>query len=86
VADASKLTPEQAAEIVAALKSGDAIVCYAKCWGCQLGQCVDEPHTWMDDEDIVHAGLTVPTTTEGWAGLATSRPCGCHCMEEARRG
>jgi hypothetical protein len=86
VADAPKLTPEQTAEIVAAIRGGDAIVCYAKCWPCQFGQCTDSPHTWMDDEDAEHAGLTVPTTPEGWAALAKDKPCGCHCMERARRG
>jgi hypothetical protein len=79
MSDQPKLTEEQAAEIVAALTAGNAIVCYSKCWGCQFGQCTDGPHTWMDDEDITHAGLAMPTTPEGWAALATEKPCGCHC-------
>jgi hypothetical protein len=80
MSDQPKLTPEQAAEIVAALKRGDAIVCYSKCWPCQFGQCPPcVPHTWMDDEDITHAGLTVPTTGEQWDSLADERPCGCPC-------
>lgn len=85
--DAPKLTPEAAAEIVAAIKSGDAIVCYAKCWPCQFGQhdTYPKPHTWMDAEDIEHAGLTAPTTPEAWAELAKDKPCGCHCMAEVRR-
>lgn len=86
MADEPKLTAEAAKQITDALRSGDHIVCYAKCWPCQFGQCTDEPHTWMDDEDIVHAGLTVPTTSEGWTALAKDKPCGCPCMTEARRG
>lgn len=77
-------TPEQAAEILAAIQRGNAIVCYAKCWPCQFGQCTDEPHTWMDDDDIEHAELTRPTTPEGWATLAADKPCGCHCMAGRR--
>lgn len=76
MADAPKLTPEQAAEIVSALQRGDAIVCYAKCWPCQFGQCTDEPHTWMDDEDREHAGIPATTTA---AELAAQKPCGCRC-------
>lgn len=79
MADQPKPTPEQAAEIVAALQQGNSIVCYAKCWPCQFGQHSDEPHTWMDDDDATHAGLTMPTTPEGRATLATERPCGCRC-------
>lgn len=77
--DQPKLTPEQATEIVAALKAGNAIVCYAKCWPCQFGQCTDEPHTWMDDEDREHAGIPTPTTPEARAALAADKPCGCRC-------
>lgn len=76
-----KLSPEQAAEIVAALKKGDAIVCYAKCWPCQFGQCADQPHTWMDDDDREHAGIPASTPA---AELAATKPCGCHCMAEHR--
>lgn len=57
-----KLTPEAAAEILAALKAGNAIVCYSKCWPCQFGQCTDEPHTWMDDDDREHARLAAEST------------------------
>lgn len=70
-----KLTPEVAAEIVAALKAGNAIVCYVKCWPCQSGQCANWPHTWMDDEDAEHAGVGHVSPAE----LAVSHPCGCHC-------
>ena len=79
--DKPKLTREQAAEIVDALRAGNAIVCYAKCWPCQFGQCSTEPHTWMDDEDAAHAGLTVPKTPEEWAALAVEKPCGCDCNQ-----
>lgn len=76
-----KLTPEAAAEILAALKAGNAIVCYSKCWPCQFGQCSDEPHTWMDDDDREHAGIPAGTTA---AQLAAQKPCGCHCMADHR--
>lgn len=82
--DEPKLTREQAAEIVDALRAGNAIVCYSKCWPCQFGQCSDEPHTWMNDEDAAHAGLTVPKTPEEWAALAADRPCGCNCNARNR--
>lgn len=58
------------------------IVCYAKCWGCMLGECPDPPkaHTWMGDEDIDHdKAVERPTTPEGWAALAVSHPCACRC-------
>lgn len=76
MADQPKLSPEEAREIVKALRAGDAIVCYAKCWPCQFGQCTDEPHTWMDDEDREHAGIPADTSA---ADLAKSHPCGCRC-------
>jgi len=81
VTDQPKLTPDAAAEIVAAIRQGSAIVCYAKCWPCQFGQCTDEPHTWMDDDDREHAGIPASATA---AELATQKPCGCHCMAEHR--
>ena len=72
-------------DVIAAIKSGDFLACYAKCWPCQFGQCTDEPHTWMDDEDIeATKDLERPTTAEGWAALAATRPCGCHCMKRHR--
>ena len=67
-------------EVLEAINQGDYVVCYAKCWRCQFGQCTTEPHTWMDDEDIAHAGLKVPTTPAAWALLAAEKPCGCSCM------
>lgn len=79
MAAVAELSPEEAAAIVAALKRGDAIVCYAKCWACQFGQCTDEPHTWMDDEDREHAGIPAPTTSDARAALAAEKPCGCRC-------
>jgi len=83
VTDQPKLTAEEAREIVKALRIGDAIFCYAKCWPCQFGDCIEGPHTWMDDEDAAHAGLTVPKTAEQWAALAVEKPCGCHCNQRA---
>lgn len=41
------------------------------------------PYTWMDAEDLDHAGIPAPTTTEGWAVLAAEKPCGCHCQRKA---
>jgi hypothetical protein len=79
--DQPKPTPKQLADVVDALKQGNAIVCYAKCWPCQFGQCTDEPHTWMDDDDRDHAGIP-KTTTPG--ELADQKPCGCPCMAEHR--
>ncbi|MDT5026627.1 MAG: hypothetical protein QOE61_3053 [Micromonosporaceae bacterium] len=68
-------------EVVAAIKSGDYIVCYAKCVSCQFGSCPGERHTWMDHEDIEHeAGVEMPTSPAGWFALALERPCGCHCQ------
>lgn len=79
--DQPKPTPKQLADVVDALKQGTAIVCYAKCWPCQFGQCTDQPHTWMDDEDRQHAGVPAGTTA---AELADLKPCGCPCMAEHR--
>lgn len=82
VSDEPKPVP---AEVVDAIKRGDYVVCMAKCWPCQFGQHDSEPHTWMDDEDIEHAGLPVPSTPEGRAALVEDRPCGCHCMKRTSR-
>ena len=79
----SKLTPQQAAEILNTIKRGDAIFCLAKCWPCQFGQHSDEPHTWMDDDDREHAGLPKPTTQE-YAAFVAKHPCGCWCNEAHR--
>ncbi len=70
------LTPEQAAEILAALRNGPAIVCYAKCWPCQMGQHDDIPHTWMDSDGREHAGIPADKPLDE---LAVEKPCGCHC-------
>lgn len=53
------------------------IVCYSKCWACQLGQCFDPPavHTWMDREDAEHRGMAWPLTDE----LEAANPCACRC-------
>lgn len=61
-------------DIAAAVENGTAIVCFAKCWPCQFGQCMDPPqwHTWADDEDTEHAAAT------GQPDPTTSR-CGCPC-------
>lgn len=71
-----KLTDEKAAEVVAAIERGDAIVCYAKCWPCQFGQHFDPTmwHTWADGEDVQHARNT------GQPDPSKSR-CGCWCAE-----
>lgn len=85
MSDKPKLTPEVADAIVAALKAGNAIVCYAKCWPCQFGSHDTSPHTWMDDEDREHAGHPAPTTDEERGAFAANHPCGCHCNEGNRR-
>ncbi len=38
----------------------DVIVCYAKCWPCNMGEHYDPPqaHGWADAEDIEHAANT----------------------------
>lgn len=72
-----QLTPERAAEIVAALQKGAAIVCYSKCWPCQFGQHDSAPHTWMDDEDREHAGIPADMPLHE---LAEKHPCGCRCI------
>ncbi len=65
---------DQPEKITAAIESGDALVCYAKCWPCQFGECVDPPawHSWADEEDIAHAVAT------GQPDPMASR-CGCPC-------
>lgn len=57
------------------------IVCYAKCWECNLGECPGGAHTWMDADDIdCDPAVVYPTSPEGWAALAVDRPCGCPCV------
>lgn len=60
-----------------AIASGNAIVCYAKCWPCQFGQCYDppKPHPWWDDEDVEHCKATGRKPPEG--------NCACVCAGEA---
>lgn len=72
----------EVSELVASIQRGEYIVCYAKCTPCQFGGCPDEPHTWMESEDLDHAGIAAPTSPEGWEALAKDKPCGCHCMRE----
>jgi hypothetical protein len=66
---------KQASEAIA---SGQAAVCYAKCWPCQTWprQCFDPPkaHTWMDREDAEHAGVAWPVDPS-----EPGRLCGCAC-------
>jgi hypothetical protein len=60
------------------------IVCYSRCWACQLGENEDHPgtpHTWMGSEDIEHSkDVAMPKTPEEWAALAESHPCNCWCV------
>jgi len=74
--------PAEVSELVASIQRGDYVVCYAKCTPCQFGGCPDESHTWMDSEDLDHAGIAAPTSPEGWEALAKDKPCGCHCMQK----
>lgn len=69
----TNLSPEQAAEISSAIKSGNVRVCYAKCWPCITGFHFNppQPHTWADAEDIEHAKATGREEPTG--------PCGCPC-------
>lgn len=59
-----------------AIAAGGAVVCYAKCWECQFGDHYDPPraHTWMDDEDAAHAGVTLPVDPN-----LPGKLCGCSC-------
>jgi hypothetical protein len=57
------------------------IVCYAKCTPCQFGEHPRDPHTWMESEDLEHAGMPTPSTEEAWLELDLSKPCGCHCNQ-----
>ncbi len=59
------------------------IICYSKCSPCQFGEHPDEPHSWMESEDIEHEGRPMPKTEADWAALAAERPCGCYCMRPA---
>lgn len=73
--------PAEVSELVAAIQRGDYVVCYAKCTPCQFGEHSDEPHTWMESEDLDHAGIAAPTSPEGWTALTKDKPCGCHCNQ-----
>lgn len=62
-------------EVNAAITSGNAIVCYAKCWPCTANGHYDPPqhHVWADDEDIEHARKTGQPEPTG--------RCGCWCAD-----
>jgi hypothetical protein len=51
-----------------------AIVCYAKCWPCNLDNHYEQPqwHAWADDEDMEHA-------RETGQGDISGQRCGCYC-------
>jgi hypothetical protein len=51
------------------------IVCYAKCWACNFGECNQCAKTWADFEDIDYA----KATGQDWEALA-AQPCGCYCQ------
>lgn len=61
-----------------------AIVCYARCWGCQFGSHLGGVHTWMDEEDIGFSKTaTRPGNPHGWKQLGTTHPCACWCVTTA---
>lgn len=43
-----------------------------------------EVHTWMDEDDMESAKVTVPSSPQGWERLAVEKPCGCWCMKKHR--
>lgn len=53
--------------------------------GAVCGWCLDgdhtpeQPHTWMDSEDLTRASQPTPDSRDGWAALARTAPCACHC-------
>jgi hypothetical protein len=83
--DYVELAPEVATRLADALKAGNPIICYARCWPCQFGSHDTSPHTWMDDEDREHAGHPAPITADERDAFAAKHPCGCHCNEGNRR-
>lgn len=80
--DQPKLTPEQAAEVGAAIRDGNYVVSHTRCYPCQFGEHDDQPHTWMNAEDREHAGVSIALTA---AEMADEHPCGCHCNQPGRR-
>lgn len=78
------MTDEEREAVIAALKAGSAIVCYAKCTPCDFGACPGRPHTWMEKGDLKHEGRPTPKSRQEWAELAKEKPCGCHCMRGAK--
>jgi hypothetical protein len=67
--------PNLPAEVLQALKRGEAIICYARCWSCMLQQCPGGWHTWADDpsdwEPAIAAGKPDPRESK----------CGCPCAD-----
>lgn len=65
-------------EIIAAVASGGAIVCYSRCYPCMFESHFDPPkwHTWADADDIDNAKDT------GQPDPRFSR-CACHCAKAA---
>lgn len=66
-------------EITAAIQAGNYAVTPTRCWSCYAAEHPAEAHTWMDSDDLEHAGLPFPTTAEERAQLAQEHPCGCDC-------
>jgi hypothetical protein len=64
---------DTAQKIIASLKAGNALVCYARCEPCQFGGCPGGPHPWAGAEDIAHALKT---------GGDASGTCACSCVLE----
>lgn len=71
---------EEMRQVAEAIASGQVVVHYAKCWPCQVypRQCYDPPqaHTWMDEDDAAHAGVTLPVDPN-----EAGRLCGCDCAK-----
>lgn len=50
------------------------IVCYAKCWGCNLNHHPGGWHSWADAEDIEAARMDGKPDPSG-------QKCRCHCAD-----
>ena len=75
-----QLAPDQRTAIREAIARRAYVVCMTKCWPCQFDSHPGIAHTWMDADDIDHAG---PTTAEAWIMLAVNHPCGCYCQQDS---
>lgn len=77
MSEPSAPTAEEAKRIAAALTTGNAIVCYTKCWPCMADSHFDppEPHTWGDLDDFEHAKAT---------GQPEPGNCGCWCAKDGQ--